>query len=192
MFHIQNDILQAQLPMTYSMYVFKSNGELFLSQTIPLITDVMEHFFNTLNDYSTIIEKEVTKYKELFMSARQKVEIQNAVRCYLCKIPFVPGQDIIVADHCHLTPPQIVNGEKESHILGAAHRHCNLQRQKNKQIPIYVHNLMSYDSNFILGYLHKHKDVSEMINSLQQCLIIQQKFRTLLIFSFKIFRYFQL
>ena len=179
--------LQAQLPMTYSMYVFKSNGELFLSQTYSSDTDVMEHFFNTLNDYSTIIEKEVTKYKELFMSARQKVEIQNAVRCYLCKIPFVPGQDIIVADHCHLTPPQIVNGEKESHILGAAHRHCNLQRQKNKQIPIYVHNLMSYDSNFILGYLHKHKDVSEMINSLTAMPYNSTKFRTFVIdiFSFK-------
>ena len=157
---------------------FKSNGELFLSQTYSSDTDVMEHFFNTLNDYSTIIEKEVTKYKELFMSTRQKVEIQNAVRCYLCKIPFVPGQDIIVADHCHLTPPQIVNGEKESHILGAAHRHCNLQRQKNKQIPIYVHNLMSYDSNFILGYLHKHKDVSEMINSLTAMPYNSTKFRT--------------
>ena len=151
--------LATQLPMTYSFYVFSSGGEKLFEKTYSSDTDVMADFFETLDKCDEELEAKQNEFKELHWTSRLEKEFRKATQCWICQGEFVPGDDNYrpVADHCHITPPAFNEDEQclESVYLGAAHAICNLQRQSPKYIPIYVHNFMSYDSNFIL----KHLDV---------------------------------
>ena len=45
-----------------------------------------------------------------------------------------------------------------SKFKGAAHRHCNLQYQQSKVIPVVFHNLKNYDGHHIMTQLEKYDD----------------------------------
>ena len=70
-----------------------------------------------------------------------------------------------VRDHCHASPPRRNKYSRvwESKYLGAAHVQCNLKRRNPSQIPCYIHNFMSYDSNFLLDHF-KDMNVRECLD----------------------------
>ena len=81
---------------------------------------------------------------------RQLADFDNATRCYLCRHEFkkddLKGPKI--SDHYHIT------GE----FIGAAHRHCNLQRPVSFQIPVFFHNFRIYNAHLIVYKFGKRSD----------------------------------
>lgn len=147
-------ILHEQIPMTYSLYIFRTcDKKLVYEETYSSDENLMDHFFSNLEKLEKFLLEHLNKYKDkLFWTKRLHDMFMEQKTCHICKRAFIPGHAKWgkVRDHCHMTPPSVVNGYLESKFLGAAHTLCNLRRQDNKTFPIYVHNLMSYDVNFFL------------------------------------------
>lgn len=184
--------LSYQDPMTYSFYVFSSGGKLLFQKTYSSDQDVMEDFFKTLEACEEELAHMNNAYKTLHMSDRLQTLFEKEEVCWICKNEFVPGDKKYgaVPDHCHLTPPTFNKEEccLESKYLGAAHSICNLQRQSPNHIPVYVHNFMSYDSNFIL----KHLDVKEDASSIKCMPYNSNKLRTLTLQKWKFLDSYQM
>ena len=145
-----------QKPMTFSLYIFSSEGKLLLHQTTSHDQRLMKYFFQALDIFANKLNDRFNRYKELHWSERLEKIFLAETKCHICKETFNDFKQEFskVRDHCHLTPP-VVNsntGVLESKYLGAAHSKCNLSRSSLKKLPIYVHNLMSYDVNFFLSH----------------------------------------
>ena len=149
-------ILSDQLPMTFCFCLFSSDGKLIYEKTQSSENNIMKYFFDALLECEEKLET-LNPYKELHWTNRLQEKFDKEIVCYMCQTGFVPGDLKYdkVRDHCHATPPIFNKDENklESVYLGAAHRTCNLKRKSTDQIPIYIHNFMCYDSNFILSHL---------------------------------------
>ena len=189
-------LLTAQLPMTYSIYVFNSGGELVLSKTESCDTHLMEKFFATLDAIDDYIENNANAYKDLHWTDRLEQIYRSEYSCYLCNGEFVPAcaKYRKVRDHDHSKAPVFNSHENklESIYLGAAHALCNLNRQNATSVPVYVHNLMNYDANFIIGYLYKMRGLAEYIDSMTALPYNSTKFKTFTIGRFVFKDSFQL
>ena len=84
------------------------------------------------------------------LSARQQEEYDNATRCYICRHEFVDSEakGPKVCDHDHIT----------GWFIGAAHRHCNLERPVSFKIPVFFHNFRGYDAHLIVHEFGKRLD----------------------------------
>ena len=158
-FHSER-IMHEQVAMTYSLYMFSTcDKKLVFSRTYSSDIDLMQDFFSTLEELSHFLEKANEQYKTLHWSSRLQELHNKETSCYICHAEFIPGHSQYqkVRDHCHMTPPSFNEKEGclESKYLGAAHASCNLARQTTTHHPIYVHNLMSYDSNFFFQHAEK-------------------------------------
>jgi len=72
--------------------------------------------------------------------SREQLEAHhNVTHCHICEKPFRPD-DTRIRDHCHLT----------GRYRGPAHSNCNLNYKNLFYIPIVFHNLLGYDSHFII------------------------------------------
>ena len=132
------------------------------------------------------------RYKNLLWSHRLQDIYSKETKCYLCCQPFIPGHSLLkkVRDHCHYSVPNwnALENCYESHYLGAAHAKCNLNRKCSPQIPVYVHNFMSYDSNFLIKNL---KEV-EKLQNLKAVPYNSNKLRTLSLFNFQFLDSYQI
>ena len=151
-------VLCEQLPMTFSFYILDHMKNIVLSKTYSNDNDVMSTFFETLNQWQTSVLHLLQANKTLHWSPRLQTLYDKQYQCYICKGEFLPGHKLFqkVRDHCHYTPPKWNKKHQclESLFLGAAHAKCNLQRCTSYVVPVYVHNFMSYDSNFLLKHLN--------------------------------------
>ena len=69
-------------------------------------------------------------------------DFKNAKECHICDEKY-GEKDIRVRDHCHIT----------GKYRGSAHQDCNLKLRinpKEMKIPVIFHNLIGYDSHFIM------------------------------------------
>ena len=176
--------LSNQLPMTYSFFVFSSEGELVYQKTNSLDDNLIADFFSALQDCEKVLQSDnLNKYKKLHWSNRLEEMFIRETKCYLCGNVFVPGDPKYkpVRDHCHITAPIYNPVEKcmESKYLGAAHAECNLQRRVPKHIPVYVHNFMSYDSNFLLKHLGVKDDMQSSMGKVRCMPYNNNKMRTM-------------
>jgi hypothetical protein len=81
------------------------------------------------------------KPKKIIISEAEEAAFEQATKCYLCG-----GEDSeLVRDHDHFT------GE----YRGAACQSCNVKAQVPKTVPVYFHNLESFDSHFVIKSLSK-------------------------------------
>lgn len=93
------------------------------------------------------------------MTDKNNTCFKEATSCYLCKKPFMEGDElqklkkserdeqVKVHNHCHLT----------GKILGAAHVSCNLNYAVPHHIPVIFHNLAGYDMHHLLQSLATFK-----------------------------------
>ena len=74
----------------------------------------------------------------------------EATSCFACGGEFVPNDKKLrkVFDHSHWT------GEYRS----AMHPQCNLQCRKEREFPVFFHNLSKYDGNFLIRALNTFDD----------------------------------
>lgn len=180
--HAERELMY-QDPMTYSVMVFTTNGQLIFSRTESHDEQCMDLFFTCLDDVQEKLKH--GEYRDIYWSTRQQKIFEKETKCHICKGDFLPGNPKgklqKVRDHCHNTPPVQVNYNGhtvyESKYLGAAHKECNIKRTNPETIPVYIHNFMAYDSNFILRYLRTKKNISEA--KLKALPYNNNKFRTL-------------
>lgn len=79
--------------------------------------------------------------KPMLFAKEDREAFEQSTCCYLCG----DGDSALVRDHNHFT------GE----YRGAACQSCNVKAQVPKHVPIYFHNLESFDSHFIVKTLSK-------------------------------------
>ena len=63
-------------------------------------------------------------------------------KCHICDKKYI-DKDVCVRDHCHIT----------GKFRGSAHEECNLKlrvKPEDIKIPVIFHNLLGYDSHFIM------------------------------------------
>ena len=80
--------------------------------------------------------------KNLIMSYKEEEQFQSSKTCWICG-KRVDNDDEKVRDHCHVT----------GKVRGAAHWICNINLQLNKNVPVIIHNLRTYDSHLIFDEL---------------------------------------
>ena len=135
-------------PFAYCITVIRNNHPSHNQSVLDVIDYVGEHAISHfLNDILDLEEKYmpfIEANTPIAMSDEEERAFQKAKRCYICKKPFLE-HDKKVRDHEHST----------GQYLGAAHNSCNLQRRdSDMQIPVFCHNLISYDGHFIMKNLH--------------------------------------
>ena len=175
-----------QEPMTYSFVLLDSDGKLIFKETYSSDTDCMSKFFAMLDKLKDHLETKVNPYKTLHWSSELQLIHERKTECYLCGGEFMPSAVaespwVKVADHCHATAPTVnlKTGKLESKYLGAAHKKCNFVRTNPSSIPVYIHNFMSYDSNFLLNHFKDDENLESRILNVSGLPYNTNKFRTL-------------
>ncbi|XP_070158058.1 uncharacterized protein [Polyergus mexicanus] len=110
---------------TYKAY----RGEDCVSWFVKELYDIALRM-RTILDTDVLITNFTSDEWERFMSA---------THCHVCERPF-ELEDARVRDHCHLT----------GRYRGPAHSNCNLNYKETYVIPVFFHNLSSYDAHFII------------------------------------------
>ena len=123
-----DDKVYSQKPVKYTM---KSKED-----------DVAPKFVDMLEKDVKSIYKIFGKPKRMIFGENEKIEFENAEKCWLCNGEF-SEDDKKVRDHCHYT----------GKFRGAAHNSCNLKYKKPKFIPVVFHNLSGYDSHLFIKNL---------------------------------------
>ena len=104
--------------------------------------DVAQKFVNMLEKDVKSMHKMFGKPKRMIFGENEKIEIENAAKCWLCNGEFSKDNKK-VRDHCHYT----------GKFRGAAHNACNLKYKKPKFIPVVFHNLSGYNSHLFVKNL---------------------------------------
>ena len=161
-------------PMSYCYYVVYDENQ--LSENIirnlpnePVIyrgKDAAPKFMEDLISLTNLIGDLVSD--KLVMSPlteEQKSRFDNATHCEACNSEFTLI-NVPVRDHCHLT------GQFRSVLCNS----CNLQRQNQKFLPVYIHGSSHYDSHFIVRQLGcDKKDISVIPNSNEKYVSFSKK-----------------
>ena len=90
--------------------------------------------------YKGIVKKRFNK--PLVMTEEDEMCFKLMDKCHICNKKCT-NKDICIRDHCHIT----------GKFRGSAHQECNLKLRINPEdikIPVTFHNLLGYDSHFIM------------------------------------------
>lgn len=114
-------------------FVGHDAGDYFISYLLEIESNWIRSYLNTSLDMCNL-------------TPTQSLTFDKASICYICKGVFT-STDFKVRDHDH----------SDGSYLGAAHNSCNLRRQRQKSVNIYIHNGSSYDFHFIVKALFKRR-----------------------------------
>ena len=128
----------------------------------------MEKMLEEFEYCKAVVKKHFNK--PLVMTEDDAVCFKLMNKCHICGEKYT-DKDVHVRDHYHIT-------EK---FRGSAHQECNLKlriKPENHKIPVIFHNLLGYDSHFIMqqigeiakNYAYKNKKEKEhhlKINGIQ-------------------------
>ena len=111
----------------------------------------LQNIFTEEKKIMNIFKYEDKQMKQL--TSKQQKQYLESNLCHICKEHILVEDDkgVKVRDHCHFT----------GDYRGSAHQQCNLKYRKVKKIPVFFHNLSSYDSHLIFQYINKLKGVKE-------------------------------
>ncbi|KAF4530226.1 hypothetical protein B566_EDAN018302, partial [Ephemera danica] len=153
-------LCQEHKPISYGLYVSTTLPPEMMDG-IPLDyhtfegEDCAKHFVDTLEDISKKVKKIYNKMEPMNLNSEEWSAFYDSTSCYLCNNSFTE-ENYKVRDHCHIT----------SKYRGAAHRNCNLNTQNPHFLPVFCHNMSSYDSNFIVMQLeHTEGSIHVIPNS---------------------------
>ena len=100
----------------------------------------MENMLEEVNWCKSLMKKHFNK--PLKMTMENEIDFKKAIKCHICDQHYT-DKDIRVKDHCHIT----------GIFRGSAQQDCNLKlriKPDNIKIPVIFHNLLGYDSHFIM------------------------------------------
>ncbi|XP_039287836.1 uncharacterized protein LOC120352187 [Nilaparvata lugens] len=109
--------------------------------------DAAKHFMKTLTMYAKDLDEAIDcrNIKLLPLTKREKERHNAADFCEACNERFNKDK---VYDHCHIT----------GIYRNALCRKCNLQRERQSFIPVFLHNSSNYDTHLIIPELGRDKD----------------------------------
>jgi len=129
-----------------------------------------DHFIEHLIDiHDSWLNNALNTVIPLVMTESDNEIFNSATECYMCSKKFDENVKKI-KDHNHFT----------GKYLGAACQFCNLQRQKPKELPIFLHNGSKYDFHFIIRALNRKK-----VRALRVLPYNSEHFRTISFQGFK-------
>lgn len=147
-------------PMSFCIYVVCDNSlPQFIRNIVPQSPylyrglNAAKHFMTYIVELANNIGECISMHniEMLPLTIAEQDRVKNASQCEMCQKLFTstvkPHRD-----HCHLT------GRFRSVLC----KHCNLRRQNQKNLPIFIHGTANYDSHFIvrqLGFDNRHINV---------------------------------
>jgi len=143
------EIVSHQEPIAYCFIILNGKNEIIHEKTYAG-ENAADHFINHLMEcHEEWIGELLSTCKPMVISPREQEMFDMSLQCYLCDRLFT--DQIKCRDHNHYT----------GRYLGAACQDCNLNRQKEKRMPIFLHNGSKYDFHFIIQALNR-KDVGNI------------------------------
>lgn len=138
-------------PMSFCVYVVCSDTlPEFIKNVLPQCPylyrgrNAAKHFMNYIVNLANIIGDCIRMHNidMLPLTIEEQILVRTARNCEMCEKPFTstvrPHRD-----HCHLT------GRFRSVLC----KHCNLRRQEQRNLPVFIHGTSNYDSHFIVKQL---------------------------------------
>ena len=117
----------------YSKYTCIYSGE-------NAVYKFMEKMLEEVKYCKAVIKKHFNK--PLVMTEDDEQHFKTMDGCHICGEKYT-DKDVHVRDHCHIT----------GKFWGSAHQECNLKlriKPENLKIPVIFHNLLGYNSHFIM------------------------------------------
>ncbi|CAH0553464.1 unnamed protein product [Brassicogethes aeneus] len=111
----------------------------------------IQWFISELNKIALNLHNTKTKQIDPLTST-EIIDYEKASLCHICEKPFLPN-DLKVKDHFHLANGANDINNLKTNYRGPAHNSCNLNFKKINTIPVFFHNLSSYDSHFLIKEL---------------------------------------
>ena len=144
-------INEFHIPMIFCVYfVIDSNIPESIRNQLPLEPylyrgkNAEKKFMIFLVEKINLIGLLINQNIPLHMTRDDKMKFKSVTHCEMCNKEFTLLYPK-VRDHCHLT------GQFRSTLCNT----CNLKRQQQKFVPVFIHGSSNYDSHFIvrqLGY----------------------------------------
>ena len=104
--------------------------------------DAGKVFLQSLSEIETKAVKYINTNMPMNMTVKQKVEYESRTNCGQCNVLFDKSKNNLkVRHHCHLT----------GNFLDAICSKCNLNLRNSLTIPVYFHNLSSFDGNILIS-----------------------------------------
>jgi hypothetical protein len=145
------ELVNHQDPFAYSFLILNSENQIIHEKTY-VGENAAEHFINHLVEcWDNWITKLLFVSKDMVFSSKDAKLYGESPNCYLCKRDFEIYDLTKTRDHDHFT----------GKFLGAACTFCNLQRRRQRRIPIFLHNGSKYDFHFIIRALN-HKKIKDI------------------------------
>ena len=133
---------QLHAAICYSLIFVAKTGKVLLEKVYSG-EDAVQDFFCTLLSSEEGLKAKMKQSKDPIVLTPKEEEIFcSATHCHICQKIIYPW-DVKVRDHDHMT----------GQFYGAAHQSCNMMRVSCEEIPIFFHNGVKYDFNFIVSQL---------------------------------------
>ena len=113
-------------------------------------TNCVSEFLDSLQQDVRELKETLNRGIKLKMTEEDLQKFENETSCHICgKDYHNKGEnvEVVVKDHRHLT----------GIYTASAHQSCNLNYKQPKQVPIFFHNLKSFDAHFILQHVNPKK-----------------------------------
>ena len=146
------------------VFVDKENNIIFEKRESAPKGNAGDLCLETLLEIEDQLFNHARRKKEMVLTTEDRMKIRETKNCHICEEEFQKN-DEKVNDHDHYT----------SRFIGVAHRKCNLQRRRQSQISIYMHNGSAFDFHFLIT--HKLRD--ERIKRLTGLPNTEERLRTL-------------
>ena len=135
---------QKHVPVSFNYYIKSSNESVYESRSRGYTKEKPEDP-NAEDVFIEWLEEDVKaianiKPKKMVFTEEDEKQFNKASNCWICRGKLENDR---VRDHCHYT----------GRYRGPAHNSCNLKYKQSKNISVFFHNLVGYDSHLFVKHL---------------------------------------
>ncbi len=141
---IKEKVIGSQRAICAAFAVINSVGKV-VKHWVNTSDNCVKLFLKTLLDIYEELMQEANFYKTYKLTIAEKKHFEESNTCHICKKKFEtgPNADEKVVDHEHCK-------WMDQKYYGPAHRSCNTRRVVEPIIPVYFHNMSSYDGHHLI------------------------------------------
>ena len=153
--HGKTKLESKHIPCAYSIVVVSDLPE-FQIRPISYVGKngeiVEKRFVKDLEDIRDKFHNKFAHSKKMIFGTEERAKYDSEKKCFACGEEFTFGHEKghKVRDHCHFT----------GKFRGVLHNACNLRAKRVWRIPIFLHNLSSFDSHLFVKELSDNGDTN--------------------------------